>query len=159
MAIEVGDVAPDFELPDQDRRPVRLSSFRGVKHVLVVFYPLSFTNTCEGELCALRDDIASFRGDHVETLAISVDSTAVHARVARELGTDLPILADFWPHGDVARAYGVLDEGAGVALRGTFLVDREGIVRFREVNAVPEARDQERWRDALAALGVDAARR
>jgi peroxiredoxin len=157
MGVEVGDVAPDFELPDQDRRPVRLSAYRGSKHVLVVFYPLSFTGTCEGELCAIRDRIAVFRNDDVETLAVSVDSTAVHARWASDQGFDFPILADFWPHGEVARTYGVLDESSGLALRWTFLVDREGVVRYRDLNPVPEARDQERWRQALAGLGVEAA--
>ena len=154
MGIEVGDVAPDFELPDQDRRPVRLSTHRGSKHVLLVFYPLSFTGTCEGELCAIRDRLDVFRSDEVETIAVSVDSTAVHARWATEEGFGFPILADFWPHGEVARAYGVLDEASGLALRATFLIDRDGVVRYRDTNPIGEARDQDRWVAALAELGV-----
>lgn len=154
MAVDVGDEAPDFELPDQRRTPVRLSSYRGNKHVLLVFYPLSFTDVCAGELCAIRDEPAVLRSDEVETIAVSVDSTAVHARWARDEGFEFPILADFWPHGEVARTYGVLDETSGLALRGTFLIDREGIVRYRDLNPVPEARDQQRWRAAIAALGI-----
>ncbi|MEY3020385.1 MAG: hypothetical protein RLZZ272_1369 [Actinomycetota bacterium] len=154
MGVGIGDVAPDFELPDQTRTPIRLSSFRGAKHVLLVFYPLSFTGVCEAELCGIRDGIDVFRSDAVETIAVSVDSTAVHARWARDEGFDFPILADFWPHGEVARAYGVFDEASGLALRGTFLIDRDGIVRYRDLNPVPEARDQERWRAALAELGA-----
>lgn len=157
MGVEVGDVAPDFELPDQSREPVRLSSYRGSKHVLLVFYPLSFTGVCEAELCGIRDRLDVFRSDEVETLAVSVDSTAVHARWARDEGFTFPILADFWPHGEVARTYGVLDEASGLALRGTFLIDRDGIVRYRDLNPVPEARDQDRWRAALAELGVASA--
>ncbi len=152
MAIAVGDEAPDFELPDQDRQPVRLSSFRGQKNVVVVFYPLSFTGTCQGELCEIRDAIADFSGDDVQTLAVSVDSSAVHKRWADEQGYTFPLLADFWPHGDVARAYGVFDEERGLAVRGTFIVDKSGTVAYAVVNAIPDARDPEEYRRALAAI-------
>jgi len=154
MAIGIGDTAPDFELNDQTRTAVRLSDFRGSKHVLLVFYPLAFSGVCTGELCTLRDSIDGFRGDDVETLAISVDSTAATAAWAAKEGYDFPLLSDFWPHGAVAEKYGVFDEAKGLAMRGTFLVDKEGVVRFAEVNAIPVARDQQRWREALAELGV-----
>jgi peroxiredoxin len=152
--IAVGDRAPDFTLPDQARRPVSLSGLLGDKNVLVVFYPLSFTATCEGELCAIRDDIEVHRSDTLETVAISVDSTAVHARWAKDQGFDFPILADFWPHGEVARSYGVLDEASGLALRATFLVDRDGIVRYTDRSEMSVARDRSRWHEAIDALGV-----
>jgi mycoredoxin-dependent peroxiredoxin len=158
MILEPGDIAPDFVLNDQTRSPVRLSDFRGKKHVLIVFYPLAFSGVCSGELCALRDSIDHFRSDEVETLGISVDSSAVTAAWAARDGYDFPLLSDFWPHGAVAQEYGVFDDAKGLALRGTFLVDKEGVVRFSEVNAVPDARDQQRWRDALADLGVAVAR-
>jgi peroxiredoxin len=154
MAIGIGDTAPDFELNDQTRTPVRLSDFRGEKHVLVVFYPLAFSGVCTGEMCALRDSIDGFRSDDVETLAISVDSSAATAAWAAKEGYEFPLLSDFWPHGAVAEKYGVFDAEKGLAKRGTFLVDKEGVVRFTEVNAIPEARDQQRWREALAELGV-----
>ena len=150
--VDVGDDAPDFELPDQDRNPVRLSSFRGQKNVVVVFYPLSFTGVCQGELCAIRDEIADFQGDDVQTLAISVDSTATHAQWAKEQGYQFPLLADFWPHGAVAKAYGVLNEDIGLALRGTFIVDKQGKVVYKVVNAIPDARDQDEYRKILASL-------
>ncbi len=156
MALETGTIAPDFELKDQGKNPVRLSDFRGKKHVLLVFYPLAFSGVCTGELCELRDSIDSFRSDDVETLAISVDSTAVLKNWAEQQGFQFPLLSDFWPHGEVARAYGVLNEASGVAFRGTFLVDKEGVIRFSEQNPIPDARDQQRWRAALAELGVDA---
>lgn len=150
--VDVGDQAPDFELADQDRQPVRLSSFRGSKNVVVVFYPLSFTGTCQGELCALRDSIEDFSGEDVQTLAISVDSSAVHRRWADEQGYTFPLLADFWPHGEVARAYGVFEEAFGLALRGTFVVDKQGRVAYRVVNAIPDARDPAAYREVLAGL-------
>ena len=150
--VDVGDEAPDFELSDQDRAPVRLSSFRGSKNVVLVFYPLAFTGTCQGELCAIRDSIEDFSGDDVVTLAVSVDSSPVHKKWADEQGYTFPLLADFWPHGDVARAYGVLQEDLGLALRGTFIIDKQGVVQYKVVNAIPDARDQDAYREVLARL-------
>ncbi len=97
MSVDVGDEAPDFELEDQDRTKVRLSSFRGRKNVVVVFYPLSFTGVCQGELCAIRDSIADLSGDDVQTLAISCDSGPVHAKWAAEQGYSFPLLAGVLP--------------------------------------------------------------
>ena len=154
MALSPGDPAPDFTLNDQTRSPVSLSDFRGKKHVLVVFYPLAFSGVCTGELCTLRDSIDHFRSDDVETLAISVDSSAATAAWAAKEGYEFPLLSDFWPHGAVAEQFGVFDQATGLALRGTFLIDKSGVIRFSEVNAIPDARDQERWRLALAELGV-----
>ena len=156
MTLAPGAVAPDFQLNAQSRSPVRLSDFRGRKHVLLVFYPLAFSGVCTGEMCQLRDAIDGFRSDEVETIGISVDSTAALRAWAEKEGYDFPLLSDFWPHGAVASAYGVFDEATGLALRGTFLVDKDGVIRFSERNAIPEARDQQRWRAALAELGVGA---
>ena len=152
MSVDVGDEAPDFELQDQSRQPVRLSSFRGRKNVVVVFYPMSFTPTCQGELCALRDSLVDFDSDDVQTLAISCDSGPVHARWAAEQGYTFPLLADFWPHGEVARAYGVLDESSGLALRGTFIVDKRGQVAYKVVHQIPHPRDLDEYRAVLAGL-------
>jgi peroxiredoxin len=152
MAVDVGDEAPDFELPDQERNKVRLSSFRGKKNVVLVFYPLAFTGVCEGELCALRDSIADFSGDDVVTLTVSVDSPFSHAKWATEQGYTFPMLSDFWPHGAVAQSYGVFDDAAGLAVRGTFIIDKQGKVAYRVVNAIPDARDPQEYRKALANL-------
>ena len=154
MSLAIGDEAPDFTLNDQTRTPVTLSDLRGQKHVLIIFYPLAFSGVCTGELCSLRDSIESFRSDEVETFAISVDSSAATAAFAAKEGYDFPLLSDFWPHGAVADRYGVVDAQIGLAMRGTFLVDKQGIVRFAETNAIPDARDQQRWRQALTDLGV-----
>ena len=120
--------------------------------MLLVFYPLAFTSTCTGELCAVRDDLSAFQNDHVQVLAVSVDSTYAHKIFAEREGYEFPLLADFWPHGGVAQAYGVFNDQAGFANRGTFLVDVEGVVRFAEMNPPGEGRDAQDWRDAIAAL-------
>jgi peroxiredoxin len=153
MAISVGAEAPDFVLKDQHGQDVRLSSFRGVRNVLLVFYPLAFTGTCQGELCSVRDNLNDFVNDAVQTLAISVDSSPAHRVWAEQQGYTFPLLADFWPHGAVAQAYGVFNEERGFANRGTFLIDKQGIVRFAEENQPGQARDQDGWRKAIAALG------
>jgi len=152
MAIAVGAEAPDFELKDQNGQDVRLSSFRGQRNVLLVFYPLAFTGVCTGELCMVRDNLGDFVNDAVQTLTVSVDSPPTHKVFAEREGYTFPLLADFWPHGAVARAYGVFNEERGIANRGTFLIDKQGIVRFAEENPPPQARDQEGWRKAIAAL-------
>ena len=154
MSVQIGDQAPDFELKDQTNQPVRLSDYHGKKHVVVVFYPLSFTGVCEGEMCQIRDSIDAFRNDEVETLAISVDAPPTHARWAHEQGFEFPLLSDFWPHGEVARTYGVFDEGIGLALRGTFIVDKDGQVVYTDRNPVPQARDQQAWKSALKEIGA-----
>ena len=154
MSVQVGQQAPDFELKDQTGQPVRLSDYRGKKHVVVVFYPLSFTGVCEGEMCQIRDSIDAFRNDEVETLAISVDAPPTHARWAHEQGFEFPLLSDFWPHGEVARTYGVFDDAIGLALRGTFIVDKDGKVVYTDRNPVPEARNQAAWKAALEQLGA-----
>jgi peroxiredoxin (alkyl hydroperoxide reductase subunit C) len=152
MPIEVGAEAPDFVLKNQNNQEVRLSDFRGSKNVLLVFYPLAFTGTCQGELCQLRDNLNDFVNDDVQVLTVSVDSIYSHKVWADQEGYEFPLLADFWPHGAVAQAYGVFNEERGFANRGTFLIDQSGIVRFAELNQPGEARDQNAWRKALADL-------
>ena len=152
MAPEVGTEAPDFTLKDQNNQDVTLSSFRGRRNVLVVFYPFAFSGICTGELCAVRDDIGSFQNDDVQVLAVSVDHVFALKAWANQEGYQFPLLSDFWPHGEVAKAYGVFNADRGMAVRGTFLVDKAGIVQFAEVNAPGEPRDQEAWKKALASV-------
>jgi peroxiredoxin len=120
--------------------------------VLLVFYPLAFTGTCQGELCAIRDNLNDFMNDSVQVLSVSVDSSPAHKVWAEREGYQFPLLADFWPHGGVAQAYGVFNTDRGFANRGTFIIDREGIVRYAEETPPSQARDQDAWRKALAAL-------
>jgi mycoredoxin-dependent peroxiredoxin len=152
MPIEVGAAAPDFVLKDQNNQEVRLSDFRGGKNVLLVFYPLAFTGTCQGELCQVRDNLNDFMNDNVQVLTVSVDSPYSHKVWAGQQGYEFPLLADFWPHGAVAQAYGVFDAEKGIANRGTFVIDRDGVVRYAEMNLPGAARDQDAWRKALATV-------
>lgn len=152
MTVEVGQVAPDFTLRDQNGKDVTLSQFRGKRNVVALFYPLTFTGVCQGELCSVRDDLASFQNDDVQVLAISVDAPPAHKVWAEQQGYEFPLLADFWPHGKVAQVYGVFNDVAGLALRGTFIIDKGGVVRWKVVNQIPDARDQRAYLNALAAL-------
>jgi peroxiredoxin len=152
MAVDVGDQAPDFELKDHHGTPVRLSGFRGEKNVVLVFYPLAFSGVCSGELCAMRDDFPEVSGDDVELLTISVDSAYSHRAWADAEDFNFALLSDFWPHGAVARSYGVFDENLGIATRGTFIIDKSGVVRWKVMNPVPQAREIADYQKALAAL-------
>ena len=152
MPIDVGARAPDFTLKDQNNQEVRLAGFHGRKAVLLVFYPLAFSGTCQGELTAIRDGLAGFANDAVQVLTVSVDSAYSHKVWADREGFAFPLLADFWPHGAVASAYAVFNTGAGFANRGTFLVDRSGAIVYAEMRGPGEARELAAWREAVAAL-------
>lgn len=154
MPIEVGTEAPDFVLKDQNNQEVRLSDLRGRRTVLLVFYPLAFTGTCQGELCEVRDNLNQYVNDDVQVLTVSVDSAYTHKVWADQQGFEFPLLADFWPHGAVAQSYGVFNSDSGVANRGTFVIDKAGVIRFAEMNLPGDARDQSRWQDALKAASV-----
>ncbi|GAA3430013.1 peroxiredoxin [Streptosporangium sandarakinum] len=151
MAVEVGSPAPDFELKDQHGTPVKLSDHRG-KKVVLIFYPLAFSGVCHGELCALRDEFIATAPEDVQVLTVSVDSVFTHRAWADQEGYTFPLLSDFWPHGQVAQTYGVFDEEKGLATRGTFIIDGDGIVRWSVVNPIPEARDIAEYQKVLAEL-------
>jgi mycoredoxin-dependent peroxiredoxin len=155
MSLSVGDTAPDFSLPDQDKQVVSLAELRGAP-VLVVFYPFAFSGTCTGELCQLRDELAVYTDAGVRVVAISTDPTFALKAFREKEGLSFPLLSDFWPHGATAQAYGVFNDKAGMALRGTFLVDAEGTVAFAEVNAPGDAREQSGWRSAVSDLATAA---
>jgi peroxiredoxin len=152
MALENDIQAPDFELPNQFGEHIRLADYRGVKPVALVFFPLAFSSTCTAELCALRDNIALFKDHRVELIGISVDSKATLRSFAETEGYDFTLLADFWPHGEVAKEYGVFLEHKGFANRATFLIDVDGIIRSQFVTAPGQARDVADYRAALDAL-------
>jgi peroxiredoxin (alkyl hydroperoxide reductase subunit C) len=150
--IAIGEQAPDFTLKDQNNEEVTLSTFHGKQAVLIVFYPLAFTGICTGELCVVRDDMPSFVNEDVQVLTVSVDSPYSHKIFAERERYEFPLLSDFWPHGAVAQAYGVFNDVTGFANRGTFLVDKDGVVRFAEMNAPGEGRDANDWRAAIKSL-------
>jgi peroxiredoxin len=150
--IAVGDSAPDFTLRDQNNEQVSLSGFRGSQAVLVIFYPAAFTATCTGELSEVRDHLDAFQNDDVQVVSVSVDSVYANKIFSEREGFKFPLLSDFWPHGAVAESYGVFNSQRGIANRGTFLVDRFGVVRFAEMNEPGQGRDARVWLDAIAQL-------
>ena len=149
----MGELAPDFELRDQHGTPVRLSDRRGAKNVVLVFYPFAFSGVCSAEMAALRDSFpeAAARPD-VELMAVSADTVFALRTWADDQGFSFALLSDFWPHGAVARSYGVFDENMGAARRGTFILDKAGVVRWKVISPIPQARDIADYRKALAEL-------
>ena len=155
MSLSVGDTAPEFSLPDQDKQVVSLEGLRG-SPVLIVFYPFAFSGICTGELCQLRDELATYTEAGVRVVAISTDPVFSLKAFRVQEGFDFPLLSDFWPHGATAQAYGVFNDTAGMPLRGTFLVDAEGKLASAEVNQPGDARAQTGWKDAVAGLSAAA---
>lgn len=149
--LPVGTSAPDFTLKDHHGRAVTLSALRD-RNVLLVFYPLAFTGVCEGELGEIRDNLARYQNDDTATLAISVGPPPTHKAWAKDNGFTFPLLSDFWPHGAVTQAYGVFNSDGGYPNRGTFVIDRSGVIRFAEMMEPGQARDQSVWVQALAAV-------
>jgi peroxiredoxin (alkyl hydroperoxide reductase subunit C) len=148
----VGDQAPDFSLQDHHGVPISLGQLRGRTNVVLVFYPFAFSGICTGELREIRDGLEDFQDDGIQVLAISCDSMYSLRVWADAEGYFFPLLADFWPHGEVARQYGVLDEQSGAPRRATFLIDREGRIVWRAVGQPGERRDFGPYRQALAEL-------
>lgn len=152
MALENDTTAPDFELPNQYGEHIRLRDFRGKKAVALVFFPLAFSSTCTTELCTLRDNLSLFKADDVELIGISVDSKATLRAFADAEGYDFTLLADFWPHGDVSKEYGVFMEEKGFANRATFLIDIDGVIRATFITAPGQPRSMVEYTEALAEL-------
>jgi mycoredoxin-dependent peroxiredoxin len=150
--LEIGQAAPDFELVNQHGEKVSLASFKGKQNVVLVFYPFAFSGTCTGELCALRDDISVFQNDDVQLIGIACDPMWSARAFAEAEGYQFPILSDFWPHGEVSKLYGVFFEERGFSSRGTFIIDKAGILRWQVLNGPGEARNVADYKAALAQL-------
>jgi peroxiredoxin len=148
-----GSRAPDFETRNQYGAPVRLSDYTGRRDVVLVFYPYAFSQVCTSELTALRDrpDLLAA----AEFLAISCDPMFTLRAYSDAQHLEFGLLTDFWPHGAIATSYGVFDPERGCALRGTFVIDRTGTVRWSVVNPIPEARNLDDYAEALASLKAD----
>jgi peroxiredoxin len=152
MSVEVGQAAPEFTLSNQFGEKVSLSDFRGAKNVVLMFYPFAFTGTCTTELCTIRDQYTDFVNDDTVVLSVSCDSTHTLKVFAEKEGLTHSLLSDFWPHGDVSKAYGVFLDEKGFSTRGTFVIDKEGVVRWSVINGPGEARSADDYKAALAAL-------
>ncbi len=152
MPLETGAAAPGFELRDQHGATVSLASYRGEKAVVVMFYPFAFSGVCTGELTAVRDSLATFESEDVQLLAVSCDPVYALRAFAERDGLTFPLLSDFWPHGEVATAYGAFNQARGCPDRSTFIVDKEGVLRWSVRNAAREARDLQEQATVLASL-------
>jgi mycoredoxin-dependent peroxiredoxin len=150
--VDIGRPAPDFSLRNQHGQTVSLADFRGAKNVVVLFYPWAFSGVCSGELAEIRGNLADLQNDATELLAISCDAMYSLRVFAERESLEFSLLSDFWPHGQVAKAYGVFNERLGISERATFIVDRDGIVRWQVSNPIGEARDLDAYRKALTDL-------
>jgi peroxiredoxin len=152
VTIEVGSKAPEFTLKNQFGETVSLSDFFGKKNVILMFYPFAFTGKCTQELCTIRDERNDFVNEDTQILSISCDPVASLKIFAEDQNLTTPLLSDFWPHGKVSRDYGVFLEDLGFANRGTFVIDKTGIIRWKIVTSPGEVRDTSDYRKALSAL-------
>ena len=153
MPADIGQEAPDFTKRATTGEEITLSQFRGDKPVVLVFYPFTFTGVCEGELCAIRDDYSPFEASGAQVLAISCDPAPSQKTWAEQQGWTFPVLSDFWPHGEVARAYGAFNEALGCANRVAVVIDKDGKVVDRfDTPDLKTPRTRERYEEALKKL-------
>jgi mycoredoxin-dependent peroxiredoxin len=152
MPLTIGQEAPNFTLTNQFGESVELASFRGKKNVVVLFYPFAFSGICTGELCSLRDDLGAYQNEGTELLAISCDPMYSAKAFGEAEGYTFNLLSDFWPHGAVSKAYGVFNEDRGFSIRGTFVLDKAGVLQWQVVNGPGDARNAEDYKTALATL-------
>ena len=150
--LQPGDTAPDFTLGSAGGADVALSELLAEKPVVIAFVPAAFTGLCTAEFCELRDNLSVFDDASVHLVGISADSKFSLKVWGEQEGIQFPLLSDFWPHGAVARQYGVFLEEAGIATRATFVIGQDGVIKASFVNPPGEARPLGAYRDALAAL-------
>lgn len=147
-----GEQAPDFTLKDQKEQEVSLSNLRG-KRVVLSFHPLAWTEVCRIQMQDLEKHKADFERLGAVALGLSVDSVPCKKAWAEAIGVqETPLLADFWPHGGVAQAYGIFRERNGFSERAVFIVDEEGIIRFRKVYPIREVPDIDEIINVLAGM-------
>jgi peroxiredoxin len=139
MPLSVGAEAPDFELRSHRGGTVKLSDFRGRKNVVLAFHPLAFTPVCATQMQTLQSQRSELDEADTAVLGISIDAQPSKTAWAQTLGPiDFDLLSDFYPHGDVARRYGVLREDGGISERAVFLVDKTGRIAWARVYDIPQ---------------------
>jgi peroxiredoxin len=142
MAVTTGEKAPAFDLAVTHEERVRLADFLGRSNVLLVFHPFAFTAVCEEEALDLQENLESFRNAQTEVVLVSCDPWPARVAWRKQLGAEYAFASDFWPHGEVSKAYGVFNESNGAPHRGTFLIDKEGTVIWSLVKDRDERRTE-----------------
>ena len=142
MPVRTGDKAPEFDFEEKAGHRVRLSDYNGRRNVLLVFHPFAFTPVCEEEARDLQENMPSFESAETDVVLVSCDSAPARQAWKEKLGLTYTLASDFWPHGEAARAYGVFDETRGAPVRGTFLIDKNGVVVWSLVNDADTRRDE-----------------
>ncbi len=127
MAIQIGQPAPAFSLPDTNNEQVTVESLRGNK-TLLVFIPFPFTGVCTDELCELQENLGQLQKLGANVVAITCDTRFSNEAWAKQEGIEYPVLSDYWPHGETSKAYGVFSDSFGAAMRSTFVLNARGIV-------------------------------
>jgi peroxiredoxin len=150
--LPIGDVAPDFSVRDQHGQQQTLVSRRAARNVLLVFYPFAFTGVCAGELRALSEAASVWDGLGTDVLAVSCDPIPSLRAFADHEKLEIPLVSDFWPHGEVSTAYHAFEGSLGVAGRATYVIDRDGIIRWSVSNAIADAREVADYVTTLAEL-------
>ncbi|MEO5665480.1 MAG: peroxiredoxin [Nocardioides sp.] len=150
--LQLGGPAPDFTLRDQFGQDVTLSSYRGTKAVVILFYPYAFSGVCTGEMAGIRERLDEFMTFDTEVLAISCDPVYSLRAFADAEGLNFPLLSDFWPHGKIAQDFEVFDDVKGTPRRSSYVIDRDGMLAWAVHNANPEGRDLDEHLTQLRAL-------
>jgi peroxiredoxin len=135
LAITTGDRAPEFDLVEAGDSRVRLSDYLGRRNVLLVFHPFAFTPVCTEEALDLQENLESYANAETDVVLVSCDTPAARQAWRKEIGATYTFASDFWQHGAAAKAYGVFNEANGAAVRGTFLIDKQGTVIWSLVKA------------------------
>jgi mycoredoxin-dependent peroxiredoxin len=136
----IGEPAPSFTARNQHGELLTVSSLRGAPAVMI-FYPWAFSSICHDELAAVRDDHESFAALGARVLAVSCDAMYTLRAYADAESIPFDLLSDHWPHGAIAQAFGVFDEQAGCARRGTFVLDSAGMIRWQQINQINQPRE------------------
>jgi len=151
MSIAVGQTAPDFTLPDQNKKEVKLSDFAGKKRVVLVFYPLDWSPTCTNEHACFVNDMRNFDTLDAEVLGVSVDSVWSHKAYAEKMGIEYSLLAAFHTKGAMSEKYGMYMADKGITGRSIFIVDKSGKLAWKKDYDIPVVPD---IKEVAAALGT-----
>lgn len=151
--VNINEAAPDFTLVSHNEGELNLAWYQGRKNVVLAFYPGDWTPVCSNQIPEYQRVIETFEQYETQLLCISVDSIPCHKAWARSMGgLSFPLMSDYYPHGEIARKYGVFEEKRGYAERAVFLIDKSGIIRYIEHVQLAQLPDNQKLFSAMAEL-------